>query len=321
MIGPEQYQRVAGWIALQCQRPGGLLEGCRVEMNFRGSSAHKATLGPAITKPASLSLYWRGGPTAATVSEDLAAINDPEMPVVADPPYSGGATDQIIAWTEIGGVKVLLSSVDPNPEARVPGICDEDVFKMPRPIEEHGACYSTVMWEVAPESGEVGEATVIELPTTVRRSRWWREEGHLVAHTEHPEPLTPDRARDYRTAMSNADIRLRGAEPEWTIDDADEWLDAQMKGTPHLLPPQMAAVVLQNGDVLLRWFKGLRIHAVSTDSWGPHRFVPSAVYSAILRDHDHMVPPEKLVVRGFGSSNRDGHYDLHTAEAPASRHR
>ncbi|NUS43406.1 MAG: hypothetical protein HOQ24_06935 [Mycobacteriaceae bacterium] len=354
-ISSGDYQRIAGWLALRTQTPGGLLYGLRVEYVFGGYEGlyGQSPWAQPAEQPAPLVMSWRGGPTAAVAAENLLDPPDPDTPATL---HRDGRGYELTARLDLAGVPVKLCSVAPSASRRViPPIGATDTWSWPQPLQEIGVATDYVLWRVAPESGGVGEATVIRLPSVYQwedGGHYWGETGYLVVdrafQPDEHEPFDHQQLR--RRCEQLADVRIRGA-GDMSLADADAWLEDQVtvyrpnrdqvediqrrlrdlqraidtgeplrespppparrprrpdSGTSELLPAPMSAVVFP-AHCLMRWSKGLRIHATVegaiTGAYSrslPTSYVPAVVSSALRRVHDPGTPPTALHVRVFG---------------------
>lgn len=311
------YQRVAGWLALRFQNIQGPLYGLRVEYQFGFGGGSSMT---PIQKPSPLSVLWRGGPTAASIAETLAQVSDPDMPVRYQPDPHGYAP---VARLELSNVPVVLHSADPAPNVGVQPIGATPRWSWPNPMRDKGVARDSVLWQLPPDSGGVGEATVVRLPYDGIHDIHWRQEGFIVVDDEFtmPEYPSPDLQSLRRHCDEVADIRLRAA-GDWSLDEADTWLEDQIRNPRGFGPAALTGVVFED-QCLLRWHRGLRILATQdrsrTPYWAAVSYLPSVIYGALIAVQDHHYPPSHLVVRAFGNQC-DSHFDLHTDIAtPAPR--
>lgn len=154
------------------------------------------------------------------------------------------------------------------------------------------------------------ETSVLVLARTPVRdhAEGWPGRGYLVADAGYrPRPGTAAEAVErHDWVLRHADIRLRRAEPGWTVDDADRWLDEQQAmtaATAERLPAVLTAVVF-TGSALMRISTGARVEAaLENDDPRTATLLPAAVlHTVVAARGDLDAVPAELSFRRAGTT-------------------
>jgi hypothetical protein len=249
-----------------------------------------------------ITIDWVEGPYADEVAAGLAAYSAAgllDVDAIAPDPTGNHLRAEIL----ISGLPVVLRAFEPlglerakratRTKRRAPE------WTWPSPLEQEGAAHDTVLWTQDPEKGTV--ATVVRLP--IDTPDGWYENRTLVVVPDQDTPsgVWLERRQLVDRAREKASILLRVAPHDWTVNEADDWMDTELN-SKHAIRAT-TAVVLQDRCVLRRW-SGLRMEATleRTRTYRvPWSHVPAALLSSLVRAKRLGNPPPKtLKVRAFG---------------------
>lgn len=234
------------------------------------------------------------------VATFLAGAHDPDMPVSYTPEQDRSETRAVLV---VGGVSVRLHSYNPHPAFHGQYLRAPQSWRWPQPLRTHGAARDTVLWIQQDDPLGDARAVVIRVPWLSQPRAAASGEEYALIDIEHKVPnySAVHTEIGWYTALSTADIRLRRADPGWSIRDADEWLDDKLlTPTRSTWATSMTAVLFPDRAVMRLHAPGLRIEATISHPGDPD-LVPAVVLSALHRTPAAL--PRHLRI------SRTGHHD------------
>ncbi|MGI8307157.1 hypothetical protein [Saccharopolyspora hattusasensis] len=255
---------------------------------------------------------WRGGPTASTVAAALISAADPNIPVVNRTELCRKSPS--IAVLDAGDVRISLAAFDPAPEQTVPQVAEpQEGWSWDWSLFKHGATFDSVLWR-APTATEPSAATVVSVSTAAVHDSRYLERGFLVVNLDYELPQHASNAtrKTWKRHLACADIRVRNR-PDWSFDEADEWLSTDTRTQPKS-GPATSAVLLPDQCVMRFADSGMRVHvarAAGESGRAPWSAVPAAITEAVFQSSDGKLP-KTVCVRKFGDPYNKVRFELST---------